>query len=388
MRLRLIDSLGELRRAATAWDELWWRSDSAMPTHRAELLAQWLEHFAAGRRFAALTVEDGGQLVAALPLVERRWAGIVNAGQLASNCWSESGALLFDRQADGPAAMGRMIEGLRRLRWPILLLDGVPLESPPWSTLTGALQEHRLQAAMRPQFHVGLIDITRDWDAYVAALSRNHRGAIKNTLRRLQKQGDVQLLQLRDATSDQIGPYLHRAFEIEDRSWKGREGTSVLRRPGMFDFFWRQAQQLAEWGQLELLFLKLDDAAIAFEYCYTAKGVTASHKIGYDETFRRYGPGRLLRYLQLQRYFADPQRHLLDTMGVLCESKAKWCTRSQPASRLICSTGGTLGRQLVATYENLWPRLRTVLRREEALNGQPPKLGAAQLRPAADAVPC
>ena len=38
---------------------------------------------------------------------------------------------------------------------------------------------------------------------------------------------------------------LRRGFEIEDRGWKATEGTSVLRTPRVFDFFYRQAEQLA-----------------------------------------------------------------------------------------------------------------------------------------------
>ena len=87
-RLRQIQSVGELRAMAPAWDDLWRRSDVTLPVVRAELLAQWLEQFAPGTDFRGLVVEDQGQWVAALPLVGRRLGPVLRAGGMPSNEWS------------------------------------------------------------------------------------------------------------------------------------------------------------------------------------------------------------------------------------------------------------------------------------------------------------
>ena len=59
LRLVRIDSLAEWRGQADAWDDLWSRSAVAVPTARAELIAQWLEEFAPGRPFCAFIVAEG-----------------------------------------------------------------------------------------------------------------------------------------------------------------------------------------------------------------------------------------------------------------------------------------------------------------------------------------
>ncbi len=43
-----LTSVAALRTNAAAWDDLWQRSDVSLPLLRAELLAQWVEHFAPG----------------------------------------------------------------------------------------------------------------------------------------------------------------------------------------------------------------------------------------------------------------------------------------------------------------------------------------------------
>ncbi len=374
MKLLKLESPCQLRQYAAAWDDLWWRSASALPTHRGELLAQWLEHFAASRRFIALAVEADGQLVAALPLVGERKLRVLPVGAQATNCWTEGGALLVDAHAP-EGTMALVAQGLCGLNWPLLSLDDINAGDQWWGDLRQQLTHSQATTHTVPRFHNGLIDITHDWDGYVAALSGNHRSAVKRSLKKLRKEGDVRLQVHSELVFKDIEPLLHTAFEIEDRSWKGEAGTSILRSPGMFDYFLRQSQQLAQWGQLELLFLTLSGQAIAFEYCYHAKGVIGSHKIGYDARFSKFGPGRLLRYLQLERYFADPQRRLLDTMGILCEAKAKWCTRSQEINRLMVAPRGLAATAIMQGYKHVWPRVRNLIGRRH-IPYVPPALGA------------
>ena len=87
----------------------------------------------------------------------------------------------------------------------------------------------------------------------------------------------------------------------------------------------------------------LDDAPIAFEYCHLVKGNCHSYKIGYDENFKKFGPGRLLRKMQLEHLMNQveggdtPTTTALDTMGLLCSTKAKWVTRDYRVGRMTAS---------------------------------------------------
>ena len=122
-------------------------------------------------------------------------------------------------------------------------------------------------------------------------------------------------------------------MEIEHLGWKGRAGSSVLSIPGMSDFFIRQAQQLAAWGQLELAFLQCGDRPIAFCYGQSAKGVFHSAKIGYDPDYARYSPGQFLRYLLLKRFYAEPDRKALDFLGPVTESHSHWRPETYTVAR-------------------------------------------------------
>ena len=76
--------------------------------------------------------------------------------------------------------------------------------------------------------------------------------------RKLARTGHVTCRLQSSLGADRVEPLLNEAFELEHRGWKGAAGTSVLGHDGMFEFFLRQAKQLAAWGQLELCLLEVD----------------------------------------------------------------------------------------------------------------------------------
>src|SRR5688572_12426580 len=116
--LRIIDTTREIRASAASWDNLWRRSGVELPTKRAALLAQWIDHFSPREAFRAILVEDHGRLVAALPLVSNRLVGIIPVGALPVNCWSGAGDLLLDEDCDRQEVLGCLVDGIRRLPWP------------------------------------------------------------------------------------------------------------------------------------------------------------------------------------------------------------------------------------------------------------------------------
>jgi CelD/BcsL family acetyltransferase involved in cellulose biosynthesis len=353
LRLLQIASVEELLAAAPAWDDLWRRSDATMPTLRAALLAQWRQWFARGADFRALVVEDGGQWVAALPLVERKIARLFGAGATPSNEWSSSGDLLLEPAAAVEPVLDLLVTAMGQLPWPLLWLDEIPLESPRWLALRQALDRAAVAAEGRAQYSVGRIEIGRDWPAYQRSWSRKHRQKMSWSLRRLESRGGVELVTLADLAPQQVSAWLRQGFDVEDRGWKAREGTSVLRTPRMFSFFVEQATQLARWGQLELHFLQVGAQPVAFAYGCSAKGVFHSCKVGYDPDYAVYSPGQLLRCRMLERFYGEPQRRWLDCQGPMTDAHAAWRPQTYAIGRLAVAPRQWVGRAMLLACRSL-----------------------------------
>src|SRR5690606_27740797 len=94
-------------------------------------------------------------------------------------------------------------------------------------------------------FRLPQIAIAGSWEAYRATWSRNHRQSLARMRRKLEADhGPLQLRRLQPTSPSEITALLETGFAIEDRSWKGAAGSSVLRTPGMLAYLIQQATLL------------------------------------------------------------------------------------------------------------------------------------------------
>jgi CelD/BcsL family acetyltransferase involved in cellulose biosynthesis len=354
-----LTSIADLRAASPAWDDLWQRSDVSPPLMRAELLAQWVEHFAPRADFHAMVVADQSQWIAALPLVSCRAGWMIPAGGLPCNSWAPCGDLLCDAAAEeNDAAMDMLASATVGLPWHLLWLNDAMPEAPRWQALLRACSRVGMAAHSHVQHRVGRLEIDQDWNAYQKQLPKNHRQAMNRAARRLADEGSLQFEMSSQIEPANVESWLREAFEVENLSWKGELGTSVLRTPGMFDFFATQAEQLARWGQLQTAALRLDGRMLAFMYGYRAKHVCFAHKIGYDPRFAAFSPGQLLFYHVLERFHGDGETRALDFMGPMTQSVSRWRPATYGVGRVVMAPQRLLGRTAMLAYKNVWRRFR------------------------------
>ncbi len=354
-----LTSLDELLAAAELWDDLWQRSDATSPTLRASLIAQWVEHFAGhdargpvAGSFRALVVDQGGRWVAGLPLVEKRMCGVFRLGAWPANEWSDSGDLLLDSTVDPKPVLNLLADSLSLLPWCALRLDDVPIETVRWQQAVAAFERAGLPFHFRAEMLPGRIDTQGDWNAYRQTWSSRHRQQMARHARSLAERGRVEMRVLDQLAPDEVEPWLSLGFEIEDRGWKARQGTSVRRTPGMFAFYLNQARTLAGRGELTLAMLLLDDQPIAFAYGMSAKGAYRSYKVGYDPEFSQYSPGQLLRYRLIERCFQDVRHRGIEYITPT-PAHLHWRPERYQVGRLIVARRTVLGRCLVAASQRI-----------------------------------
>ncbi len=350
----------ELRLAAAAWDDLWWRSDATMPTMRAETLAKWLEQFTSPGEFHALAVEENGRYLAALPLVLRRVAKILPAGSLTCNPWLPCGDLLLDPAADTGGALSALISAAAELPWPLLWLNDAVIDAPRWQALEAVCRQEGISVVEHARYEVAKIGVAADWDAFTKNLSRSHRQGTQKALRRLEELGDLRLEMLSKLAPEEANSWLQKVFAVEDSSWKGSSGSSVLRTAGMSDFFLRQARQLAEWGQLEIAILQLEGHPIASLFGFSAKGVYHAHKIGYDPRYGQYSPGQVMFWKILEQLHAGGDWKAFDCIGPMTEATSRWRPDTYTIGRVAIAPRKLLGRLALSAYRRFWPKAHTI----------------------------
>ena len=335
--LEVLESADAVRAIAEDWDDLWRRSDVTMPTLCAEPMASWIETFGANRHTRILTVRHDNRLVGALPIVGRKLGRVVPAGDVPLNQWSANGDLLIDAEADIAAVTERIAEAIYDLPWPILWFQMVPWQADYWTGFAEKLTRLGAQVDTSPGFEIGRTSLERPFDAYFADRSKNLRRSFRKDLKRLETEGRVELQVFDELPPDEVEDPLRRAFAIEDSGWKGEAGTSVLRSEGVFEFYLRQAKYFANRGVLRLAFLECGGKAIAFELGWFGKSVYHSFKVGYDEDYRKFGPGHLLRGRLIEAGCSDPRLQFIDFQGPINQALRTWVTEKYLIGRLaVC----------------------------------------------------
>ncbi len=353
--------------APRAWNELWQRSDTALPTARAELLALWCEHFAADVPFRAFVVEQGGQFVAALPLVEGRRLGL-KVATLAQNDWSPGSELLLDPAADCDHACDLMLDAITHDAWPLAWFDALPGDAHGWRAFRAALDRQGASYVRRQRFKINRVRVEGVWQTYFDSRSRNHRRHIRKSIAHARRAGATELTCYDALLPGEVEPLLRTCFEIEARGWKGRADGAALNVPGAWRFYLEQAKLLAAGGQLSLAVLHHAGLLIAFEYGWLGKGVYFSPKVGYDEAFGHFSPGQVLRALMIERAHREGNRDWFDFLGPASNATSKWATDDYPIDRLVIALHGRLARGIVGAYRHGWPWWHAVHARRRRLS--------------------
>jgi hypothetical protein len=282
---------------------------------------------------------------------------VLPVARLTGNPWCQAADLLLDEGA-GPVAqqaLDVLVDELADLPWPLARLDLVPFEAPRWRTLRASLARAELTVDLRTHFRVGQVEVPTDWSELESGWSKNHRHKLRRLAAKLKRDGGAELERPDSIAPSDAPGLLRRALEMEDDGWKGAAGTSVLRSPGVLDFYGRLAGQLAAWDQLEVAFLRLAGRPIAFGYGYRAKGVARAAKIGYVESAASYSPVHVLLEHLLRAYHGEGDVRLLDFVGPLQDWTNRWATTSYPVGRLTIAPRRPMSRVLVRAYA-AWQR--------------------------------
>jgi CelD/BcsL family acetyltransferase involved in cellulose biosynthesis len=361
--IQVLESIEQLRAFAHQWDDLRQRSEVAAPAIRAESIAQWAEQFAANQSFTAVVVTDGERFVAALPVIVGRRFGL-KLGMTPANGWSVHGDLLVDPLVDVEAVLNLLAEAVMQQGWAALWLDHVPFEELRWRQFLHAVTRQSGRWHVKEHYRIGQVQISGDWPAYEASRNGDHRRSRARYSRMLEKAGPTEIEVYRGRDADEVARLVRLGFEIEHRSWKSGSGTSVMQTPGMLEYYVRQAQHVAACDELELVFLKHQGRAIAFDYGWRSKSTHFVCKLGYDDEYRKYGPGQQMIMRLLQQLHADDGCRTLDFWGPLVPWNESWSTASYPVGRVVVPTSSLAGRLLLHGYRDLLPRVRS-------LRGQP-----------------
>lgn len=236
-----------------------------------------------------------GTLAAVLPLERRR-------GELRSlSNWHTPSFGILAEDAGAAAEVARAALARRPRRLTLAFLRG---ESGDLAHFRAAADRARYGVIVRPLERSPYVETGGEWNDFESSLDGKMLRELRRRRRRLEDRGPVRL-DVRDGRED-LAELLEEGFRVEAAGWKGSRGTAIASDPATRRFYEAVADWAAGRGWLRLAFLRLDERAIAFDFCVEAGGVHYLLKTGYDPDFRTYAPGTLIRHEMIARAFASP----------------------------------------------------------------------------------
>jgi CelD/BcsL family acetyltransferase involved in cellulose biosynthesis len=186
------------------------------------------------------------------------------------------------------------------------------------------------------------------------------RSHLRRTRRQLEEQGKLAVQHF--STADPAA--LERFYQLEASGWKGAEGTAIQCDPHTRRFYDAVAQAAAGQGYFSLDFLELDGKPIAGHFGFNFRGRYFLAKAGYDESYRRYGPGQLLVNEILSQ---TPQRglHEFDFVGPATWDESRWAQARRTSYRVFIFRNNWYGALLHAARISARDAVRRLLRRQE-----------------------
>jgi len=231
-----------------------------------------------------------------------------------------------------------------------MLFPSVQLDHPDWLALMEASRAARWHVTESPLFRAGRVQLDRSWEDWEGGWSTSRRRNYQRCMKRAEKEGAVRL-EIRDPTDpDEASELLREACEIEHRSWKGAQGTSIISQPSVYGFYDGQVRDLARQHCVRFVFLSVNDQRIAFSFHWLSEQLVFSPKIGYDAAYQHMSPGRILDYLHFQSLCQAGRVTLVDFMGPCPRGHEHWANACYPLGNIMVHRPGLRGAAFAGAY--------------------------------------
>jgi CelD/BcsL family acetyltransferase involved in cellulose biosynthesis len=182
-----------------------------------------------------------------------------------------------------------------RRDWQLAILSGMTAEGPQRRALERALPGRWERRRGTPTVrHVASLD--GGIDGFLSRRSRDLRKSIRKSARAAVDAGIT--FDAVHASEADAGALYARVQDIEQRSWKAREGVGIASGP-MRAFYGEMLPRLCAHGQQRTIFARAGDRDIGYILGAVFEGEYRGLQFSYDDAFARIGLGGLLQFHQV-----------------------------------------------------------------------------------------
>lgn len=341
-RVEWLTELDAIGRVEQPWRELEERARSRGVHALWDFVYPYFRHLTGhGSRPLAGMVWADDVLVGVAPMVA--WRGTLGGVPVrrvdpVGHQWG-CGELLMS--GDHPEVAGWALRSLaERGGFDVATLSALDASSRDWEWLQPAARVAHL-AMVRRDYAVAVVDLSRGFDGYCAAMGKNFRHNLKRMTARINGAGGFRIDRLSTRSGEaEVKAFLDRVLAITDLSWKAREGGPL---PPEHRRFTRDVLgQFAARGGADLAILQIGGRDAAFIAALRDRATYYDFTIAFDDEWREYSPGTFLM-IETLRLLAVEGIGRVVSHGAH-EYKRRWATHFETSSRAYFFSRGIPGR--------------------------------------------
>ncbi|MGN6868971.1 MAG: GNAT family N-acetyltransferase [Solirubrobacteraceae bacterium] len=311
------------------WEALADRSAPA-PFVRPGWITAWSQAFGAGS-LEVLCAREAGRLVGVLP-VRRRPRAVDSP----TNFHTPEFGLLADHD-DARRVLADGVFALRPRRVAVGFLDADRADA---AALEMTARARGYQVEVRSAMRSPYVVIDSDWTTYEQRLSRNLLGDLRRCRRRLEERGGLTIT-ISDGR-DGLDELLEQLFSVDAHSWQAAARTAIVSHKNTQQFYEEVCRWAASRGSLRVSLLRVAGRSVAMELGLEEAGVHFAMKSSYDQSYRRFSPGKILLHGVIESAFIGRLKRV-ELLGAEDRYKRLWASHSRERLNLQAYANSPVG---------------------------------------------
>lgn len=360
----LIDVYGRLTDIRAAWESLLKDAEAATPFLTPQWVCAWWDVFGADHKLAVVAVWDEVLLVGLSLLMRTRG---VHA-RLPAMLLQFIGTPLADR-ADVLArpglldpVMGTTLDTLAhaQFRWDVWSLREVPSYSATRAALAQQAAAHGWRVHETECALVPVMSVDAPHETLRTGFGSNIKKQTNNKRNRLKKRGTLTFTR-QVITPDELEASLDTIMRIERTSWKGESGLGIFETEPQQRFFATALCAMADARMVDVAFLRVDDAAVAYHLGFRWNGRYYSYNLAFDPAWGDCSPGTVLMDFLIQDSADQTDLRVLDASRSVREHPhiiSRWSGDSHTHVELTVYPRTLYARSLHVIHTHVGPRVR------------------------------
>jgi CelD/BcsL family acetyltransferase involved in cellulose biosynthesis len=232
-----------------------------------------------------------------------------------------------------------------RSEWDVVDLDGTAADCAFRQTINAA----HGRVFEKKSFDCPFISLPDSWPVYQKSLSKKLRRNLRYYSSRLEKENNEPPSFHRIAADEELDPAIDGLIAMHHKRWHSKGEASAFDDKRFVRFHREMARQALYKGWLRFFQLKVADQVLAALYAFRYRDVFYAYQIGFDPSWSRYSPGRLLIAHVVREAIHEGAR-VFDWLREEQRYKRAWANDTQTNYRLLFSNN--LRGQLLVNYKS------------------------------------